>query len=87
MLLVEHPIPNEAAAVSSDKPFNIDDYIYPHGMTPPLRHVRKRRFKPRLNKQAIEIVERQVDRLIAQDADADEVIYGRRSSNSVSSII
>lgn len=77
MLLVEHPVASEAAAVSSDKPFDINDYIYPHGITPPLRHVRKRRFKPRLNKQAIEIVERQVDRLIAQDNEADSVKYGR----------
>ena len=75
MLLVEHLIPNEQAAISTDTPFKIEDYIYPHGMTPPLRDVRKRRFKPRLNKQAIEIVERQVERLIAQDEDADDVQY------------
>lgn len=75
MLLVEYPIASEQAAVSSDKPFNIDDYIYPHGLSPPLRNVRRRRFKPRINKQAIEIVERQVERLIEQDEDADEVKY------------
>lgn len=75
MLLVEYPIASEQAAISSDKPFNIDDYIYPHGLAPPLRNVRKRRFKPRINKQAIEIVERQVERLIEQDEDADEVKY------------
>lgn len=75
MLLVEHPIATEQAAVSADKPFNIDDYIYPHGLAPPLRNVRKRRFKPRINKQAIEIVERQVERLIEQDEEADEVRY------------
>lgn len=76
MLLVEHPVASEQAAIASDKPFNIQDYIYPHGITPPMRDVRVRRFKPRLNKQAIEIVERQVERLLSDDQDAEEVQYG-----------
>ena len=34
-----------------DDRFDIEDYIYPHGITPPLRHVRKRRFRKRANKR------------------------------------
>ena len=75
MLLVEHPVASEQDAIATDKPFNIEDYIYPHGLTPPLRHVRRRRFKPQLNKQAIEITERQVERLLELDEHAEETQY------------
>lgn len=34
-----------------DRDFDIEDFIYPHGITPPLRHVRKRRFRKRTNKR------------------------------------
>lgn len=54
--------------------FNIEDFIYPHGITPPLHHVRKRRFRKRLNKRTIETVERAVERLLEEDSRADQVI-------------
>lgn len=74
MLLVDdRPIYNESAVTSGA--FNIEDFIYPHGLTPPLRHVRKRRFRKRLNKRTIENVEKAVERLLAEDAAADEVKY------------
>jgi transcription initiation factor TFIID subunit 7 len=43
MLLIERPIADEAEATaqSSHKSSN-DDYIYPHGITPPMTWVRKR---------------------------------------------
>lgn len=50
MLVVEDPIPNEEA-MSHNKNFNIDDFIWPHGITPPLHHVRKRRFRKRINRR------------------------------------
>lgn len=50
MLLVEDKIPNEEA-LSSRGGFNIDEFIYPHGITPPLKHVRKRRFRKRVNRR------------------------------------
>lgn len=92
MLLVEEiPISNEET-VTAKKAFNANEFIYPHSLTPPLRHVRKRRFRKRLNRQvhipacnhfgprfltfriqAIENVENEVDRLLAEDRAADQV--------------
>jgi transcription initiation factor TFIID subunit 7 len=39
MLLVEQRIFNEEV-VSNQKSFNIDDFIWPHGITLPLHHER-----------------------------------------------
>ena len=50
MLLVEEEI-NDEAQVTKEKAFNIEDFIFPHGITPPLKHVRKRRFRKRVNKR------------------------------------
>lgn len=50
MLLVEEEIQDEAQA-TRDKVFNIEDFVYPHGITPPLKHVRKRRFRRRINRR------------------------------------
>ncbi|KAI0721110.1 TAFII55 protein conserved region-domain-containing protein [Cerioporus squamosus] len=74
MLLVEDKIPNEES-LSSRGGFNIDEFIYPHGITPPLKHVRKRRFRKRVNRRTIETVEQEVERLLEADAMASEVKY------------
>lgn len=50
MLLVEQEVKDEAD-VTRDKQFNAEDFIFPHGITPPLRHVRKRRFRKRHDKK------------------------------------
>lgn len=50
MLVVEDKIESEEA-VSNQRGFNIDEFIWPHGITPPLHHVRKRRFRKRVNKR------------------------------------
>ena len=50
MLVVEDKIPDENA-MSSRGNFNIDEFIWPHGITPPLKHVRKRRFRKRVNRR------------------------------------
>lgn len=50
MLLVEEQI-REEHDVTRDKVFNIEDFVYPHGITPPLKHVRKRRFRKRINRR------------------------------------
>jgi TATA-binding protein-associated factor Taf7 len=50
MLVVEDRIENEQA-LNNSKTFNLDEYIWPHGITPPLHHVRKRRFRKRANKR------------------------------------
>lgn len=53
MLVVEDKIESEAV-VGNQKSINIDEYIWPHGITPPLHHVRKRRFRKRVNKRVSE---------------------------------
>ena len=72
MLLVLGPVSNEAEALEYPLPPDIehpDDRTlqYPHGLTPPLRWVRRRRFRDRLSTRTIEQVERAVEDLIAQD--------------------
>lgn len=72
MLLVLGPVSAEAEALDYPLPAEIqrpDDMTlqYPHGLTPPLRWVRKRRFRDRLSTRTIEQVEKAVEDLIAQD--------------------
>ncbi|KAK4693896.1 transcription initiation factor TFIID subunit 7, partial [Phenoliferia sp. Uapishka_3] len=74
MLLVEDEVYNEES-VTSDQAFNIEDFIYPHGLLPPLKHVRKRRFRKRVNRRTIETVETAVEQLLEQDAKAEQVQY------------
>ncbi|PPQ89125.1 LOW QUALITY PROTEIN: hypothetical protein CVT25_006497 [Psilocybe cyanescens] len=67
MLVVDKKIPSEDQ-LQKDKGFNIDEFIWPHGLTPPLRHVRKRRFRKRVNRRTIESVEQEVERLLDEDS-------------------
>ncbi|KAJ4488028.1 TAFII55 protein conserved region-domain-containing protein [Lentinula aciculospora] len=76
MLVVENRlVDNNEDVVTKEKNLNIDDFIWPHGITPPLAHVRKRRFRKRLNKRTIETVEQEVERLLEQDNLAKEIKY------------
>ena len=71
MLIVQDgdtPIPNLPKSKE-------DMYQYPHGISTPLKFVRKRRFRKRISKKGIEDVEREVARLLAADAAALEVQY------------
>lgn len=74
MLVVENRIPSEDA-LTNQRSFNIDEFIWPHGITPPLHHVRKRRFRKRVNRRTIETVEQEVERLLEEDALAADVKY------------
>ena len=76
MLLIERPIADEAEATaqSSHKSSN-DDYIYPHGITPPMTWVRKRRFRKRVHNRSIDTVEMEVETLLNDDKRADRVEY------------
>ncbi|PCH38173.1 hypothetical protein WOLCODRAFT_66898 [Wolfiporia cocos MD-104 SS10] len=74
MLVVGQPIDNEDALTSQRK-FDVDEFIWHHGITPPLHHVRKRRFRKRVNRRTIETVEQEVERLLEEDALASEVKY------------
>jgi len=50
MLVVGSRVGNDEP-VSSNRTFNIEEFIWPHGTTPPLHHVRKRRFRKRVNRR------------------------------------
>lgn len=77
MLLVEEEI-QEESQVTAGRTFNIEDFVYPHGITPPLKHVRKRRFRRRINRRTIEQVETAVEKLLEADAKAEKVQFGTR---------
>ena len=47
MLIIGDPIQYEDTILAY--PSKPSDYIYPHGITPPLRWVRKRRFRKRIS--------------------------------------
>lgn len=74
MLVVDQPVKDEASITAG--PLKVDDYIWPHGLTPPLRHVRKRRFRKRLSRRAIEVVEEQVEELLKKDEEAEITEFG-----------
>ncbi|GJN88603.1 hypothetical protein Rhopal_001569-T1 [Rhodotorula paludigena] len=74
MLLVEEEIQDESQ-VTRGKVFDIEDFVYPHGITPPLKHVRKRRFRRRINRRTIEQVEIAVEKLLEADARAEKVQF------------
>lgn len=80
MLVVGAPA-DEAGITASA--LNVDDYIWPHGITPPLRHARKRRFRKRLSRRTIEVVEEQVEELLSKDEEAQETSFGGLQTSSL----
>ncbi len=71
MLLVIGRVPNEEAALTVQLPGTVDPktFQYPHGLTPPMHYVRKRRFRKRISNRTIEAVEEEVERLLQADID------------------
>ncbi|KAI4161583.1 MAG: hypothetical protein LQ342_004724 [Letrouitia transgressa] len=69
MLLVLGRIENREDAMTHPLPKEVDEetWQYAHGLTPPMRWVRKRRFRKRIHNRTIEAVEEEVDRLLALD--------------------
>ena len=71
MLIVHDPKhPHMASTTSQDKT------SYPDGITPPMRAARLKRFRKRMNKKTIEDVEREVERLLQADLEAEDVKFG-----------
>ncbi|KAF9092826.1 hypothetical protein BGX29_010264 [Mortierella sp. GBA35] len=56
-------------------PLKPSEYIWPDGLTNPLKNVRKRRFRKRVSKVAVEGVEKEIERLLQEDDLAEEVVY------------
>ncbi|OKL58698.1 hypothetical protein UA08_06021 [Talaromyces atroroseus] len=61
---MEYPLPKEVTVLDERT------YQYAHGLTPPLKYVRKRRFRKRVSARTIEQAEREVANLVAQDETA-----------------
>lgn len=67
----------EISPKKKDKDAKDKRYMYPHGITPPLKNVRKRRFRKTLKKKYVDLpdVEKEVKRLLRTDTDAISVRY------------
>ncbi|TFK76340.1 hypothetical protein BDN72DRAFT_755805 [Pluteus cervinus] len=74
MLVVDDKLENNEE-LPTQRNFNVTEFIYPHGITPPLNWVRKRRFRKRVNRTTIESVEHEVERLLEEDSLATEVKF------------
>lgn len=74
MLLVLGRINSEDEALNHPLPKEVDQntWSYAHGLTPPMRWVKKRRFRERISNRTIEAVELEVARLIQQDQESIE---------------
>ena len=69
ILLVLGRIEKEEQAKDYPLPSEVDkvNWQYPHGLTPPMQWVRKRRFRKRVNRRHIERVEADVEELLKKD--------------------
>lgn len=56
-----YPLPKEVAVLDERT------YQYPHGLTPPLKYVRKRRFRSRVSTRTIEQAEKELRDILAKD--------------------
>ncbi|KAL1975973.1 hypothetical protein VTN31DRAFT_4365 [Thermomyces dupontii] len=56
-----YPLPKEVAVLDEKT------YQYPHGLTPPLKYVRKRRFRNRVSTRTIEQAEKELRDILAKD--------------------
>ncbi|CAK8688094.1 transcription initiation factor TFIID subunit 7-like [Clavelina lepadiformis] len=69
---------NEDSELPSDKVVSRDKkHLFPHGITPPLKNVRKRRFRKTARKKYIDSpdIEKEVKRLLKADMEAVNVHY------------
>lgn len=77
MLLVLGQVKNEEEAKKYARPREVEpeSHRYPHGLTPPMRWVRKRRFRPRKSYLDVERIENATEELLNEDERAEEAMY------------
>ena len=80
MMICKEEVDMEASESETEKGKNAKDtkkFLFPHGITPPLKNVRKKRFRKTLRKKFVDVpeIEKEVKRLFKQDADASHVRY------------
>ncbi|KAI1266760.1 hypothetical protein F5Y18DRAFT_347121 [Xylariaceae sp. FL1019] len=75
MLLCFAKVANEQEAKTIPLPSMVSkaDLKWPHGITPPMHDAANRRFRKTLSEQQYERTQRQVEKLLADDAAAEEV--------------
>lgn len=72
----EDPIPSDEEDKNKTKkkdPLKVDKkYLWPHGITPPMKNVRRRRFRKTLRKKHVEQpeIEKEIKRLLRSDSEA-----------------
>ncbi|XP_028968037.1 transcription initiation factor TFIID subunit 7 [Galendromus occidentalis] len=73
----QEPKSDDEAPLRKRKDALTKKYLYPHGITPPLKNVRKRRFRKTLKKKYIDFpeIEKEVKRLFREDNEAESVRY------------
>ncbi|RIA84872.1 TAFII55 protein conserved region-domain-containing protein [Glomus cerebriforme] len=77
MLIVESQIQeDEQIFTENPKSSNVDEFEWPDGLTPPLKNIRKRRFRKRISAKKIEDIEKEVEKLLHEDSLAEEVKLG-----------
>lgn len=75
----EDPIPSDEEdknKIKKKDPTKVDKkYLWPHGVTPPMKNVRRRRFRKTLRKKYVEApeIEKEIKRLLRGDSDAVNV--------------
>ena len=79
-MLVVDPDPIDSEDQVTQDPLDPKDYVWPHGLTPPLRHVRERRW--RLHRTG-DMIKAEVDRLLARDKEAKVSSFGESISVTV----
>jgi transcription initiation factor TFIID subunit 7 len=87
MLLVLDQVKNEDEARKYPLPSYIppDTHRFPHGLTPPMKWARKRRFRPRKSYIDVERAEAHLNRLIGEDDNAVSTKYEMVDSDAESS--
>lgn len=73
----DEPKSEDEAPLRKRKDALAKKYLFPHGITPPLKNVRKRRFRKTLKKKYIDFpeIEKEVKRLFREDNEAESVRY------------
>ncbi|KAH7076515.1 transcription initiation factor-like protein TFIID subunit 7 [Paraphoma chrysanthemicola] len=87
MLLVLGRVQSEEEAKKYPRPAIIepDSHRFPHGLTPPMRWVRRLRFRPRKSYLDVERAEAQMNRLLNEDENAESTKYELVDSDHASS--
>lgn len=77
MLLVLGRVQSEEEAKKYPRPAYVEEnsHRYPHGLTPPMRWVRKRRFRPRKSYLDVERAEAEMNALLEADDNAESTKY------------